>query len=166
MIHLVVKDMKEAFLQLNLLFTTWSMVDYNPPENKFRNDYYINAFNILLETNHCDTDLKLEQIGYTRKKVDHLLKSYLDPAEYKHWVDLIKDTTERHSRVDSDIVLTTLPTINAPVLAVTFVVLIPLPPRFWILYSSIAVFFLSASSSGSGRRNRAPRRTRGRSGSA
>lgn len=107
MIHLAVKDMKEAFLQLNFLFTTWSIVNYKPPENKFRNDHYLNAFNILLETDHCDTDLKLEQIGYTRKKVDHLLKSYLDPAEYKHWVDLIKDTTERYSRVDSDIVLTT-----------------------------------------------------------
>lgn len=107
MIHLSLKNMKEAFLQMNFLFTTWSMANYKPTENKFRNDYYLNAFNILMEADHCDTDLKLEQIGYTRRKADHLLRSYLDPAEYKYWMRLIKETTEKYHRVDSDIVLTT-----------------------------------------------------------
>lgn len=107
MIHLIAKDMKEAFLQLNFLFTTRSIVDYKPSPHKFRNDYYLNAFNILLEADRCDTDLKLEQIGYKRRKANHLLRSYLDPSEYKHWIELIKETTEKYRRVDSDIVLTT-----------------------------------------------------------
>ena len=107
MIHLVAKDMKEAFLQLNFLFTTWSAVNYKPTHSEFQNDHYLNAFNILMEADHCSTDLKLEQMGYTRRETDHLLRSYLDPTDYKHWIELIKDTTEKYSRVDSDIMLTT-----------------------------------------------------------
>jgi len=107
MIHLTTRDMKEAFLQLNFLFTTRSTIDYKPSHNKFQNYHFLNAFNILLEADHCDTDLKLEQIGYKRRKANHLLRSYLDPAEYKHWIELIKETTKEYHRVDSDIVLPT-----------------------------------------------------------
>lgn len=99
--------LESAYVKTNFLFTNRSPVYYKPSYNSFRNDHYLNAFNIMIESLDSLIDLSLEDIGYTKSKILHLLKSYLDPVKYREWIEKIKDTTETYGRVDSDIGLQT-----------------------------------------------------------
>src|SRR5690606_41935660 len=45
--------------------------------NVFRNDHFLNAYNIFLEADSHENGLTLEQMGYSKAKMTHLIKSYL-----------------------------------------------------------------------------------------
>lgn len=99
--------MLDVYTKTNMLFTNLSPVDYKPTHNVYRNEHFLNAFDIHIEALDSFTSLTLEEIGYTKVKITHLLKSYLDPVEYNNWMSLIKETTESYGKVDSDIGLQT-----------------------------------------------------------
>lgn len=103
MIKLTVDHMEEAYMAANLLFTNLSPVDYKPSHNVYRNDHFLNAFNIVIDSSSHKNEIVLEELGYTKSKILHLCKSYLDPVEYTDWIKQIGEVTENYGRVDSDI---------------------------------------------------------------
>jgi hypothetical protein len=103
MIKVKVEDLSEAFVELNLLFTNRTNIDAGVTHNSFRNDHFMNAFNIVMDINQHHHQGHLEEIGYSKNKILHLIKSYLHPEEYQGWLGKIKDTTEQYGKVDSDI---------------------------------------------------------------
>lgn len=107
MIKLTVDNMQEAYTAANFLFTNLSSVDYKPTHNVFRNDHFLNAFNIVIVSRSHKNEIVLEELGYTKSKILHLCKSYLDPVEYTSWIKQIEEVTENYGRVDSDIGLQT-----------------------------------------------------------
>lgn len=107
MIKLNVDHMQEAYMAANWLFTNLSPVDYKPSHNVFRNDHFLNAFNIVIDAETHKSSIVLENLGYTKAKILHLCKSYLDPEEYTNWINQIGEVTESYGKVDSDIGLQT-----------------------------------------------------------
>jgi hypothetical protein len=103
MIRLKCNDLTSAFGDLNLMFTNKAPYGGTITHNSFRNDHFLNAFNIVIETESHHNRMILEDLGYTKGKVLHLIKSYLHPEEYKSWVNQIDDTTKQYGKVDSDI---------------------------------------------------------------
>lgn len=80
----------------------------NMHHNMFRGDHYLNLFDItMVSSSHRCPVMTLEQLAYTPKKANHLLRSYLDPNELHKWLKKIKDTTVNYGQVDSDIILQT-----------------------------------------------------------
>jgi hypothetical protein len=107
MIHLTAENLEVAYHKLNQLFTDRSSIVADISANKFRNDVFLNAFDIVIETeNHINT-MSLESMGYTKSKISHLLRTYLDLDQFWGWIEKIKSTTNDYERVDSDILLRT-----------------------------------------------------------
>lgn len=103
MIRIRTISLGQAFIDLNLIFTNRSNIDAGVTHNNFRNDHFMNAFNIVMEVDTHQNFMYLEEIGYSKNKILHLVKSYLHPVGYQEWLEKIKHTTEQYGKVDSDI---------------------------------------------------------------
>lgn len=103
-----VDELAQAYHELNLFFTKLTSGDnMTVSHNSFRNDHFLNAFNIVITSLTHHNDLTLEQMSYSKSKITHLLRSYLDPEDFWGWVEQIKAVTEQYEKVDSDIILRT-----------------------------------------------------------
>lgn len=104
MIRIYADNLESAYHQVNQLFTSESGVTTH---NTFRGEHYMNAFDLFIEAAEPGNLMYLEELGYTNRKINHLLRTYLIPEEFWNWIAQIKDVTEKHERVDSDIMLRT-----------------------------------------------------------
>jgi hypothetical protein len=96
-------DMHIAWKSINL-----AMTDPNVGYNKFAVDHFLNLFDtMMVSSSHRCPVITLEQLAYSPKKANHLLRSYLDPGEIDKWLMKLVDTYVKIGHIDSDIILQT-----------------------------------------------------------
>jgi len=106
--HIRTNNLREAFYAMNNFFTHLTNGDSQAvTHNVFRNDHFLNAYNIFLEADSHENGLTLEQMGYSKAKMTHLIKSYLSKEALEDWIKRIQTKLEDLGVIDSDIVMRT-----------------------------------------------------------